>query len=119
MSDFPLKTTPNAAEKLVNAIASDPDVNDGKHFVRASVVGGGCAGYKNTLDFDDSFDPEDDVRTTLEFDGKKVDLVTDSFSRLYLEGITLDYVSEQFEEGFKFVGGQQKRTCGCGASVSY
>lgn len=119
MSEFPLVITPTATAKLVAALASDPDVNDGKHFVRVSVSGGGCSGFRQLLSFSDDFDPEEDIRTTVKDGEKTADVVVDTFSSLYLEGTTLDYVSEKFEEGFKFVGGQAKKTCGCGASVSY
>lgn len=117
---FPLTLTETAREKLIYALKNDKDLTD-KHFVRVGLKGGGCSGFIQELDFDDSLDPEEDLETTFEVSGEKARLVVDVMSAAYLKGTVLDYVKEGFKEGFKFIDtlGKVKKTCGCGASVSY
>ena len=45
-------------------------------------------------------------------------VVVDAKSYLYLNGITLDYVTEGLQGGFTFVNPQAKSSCGCGTSFS-
>ena len=51
-----------------------------------------------------------------EIDGVKV--VVDTKSYLYLNGTTLDYVTQGLTGGFTFVNPQAKSSCGCGTSFS-
>lgn len=134
MSDFPLTFTELAKEKLATALKDEPEGT----FVRAQVAGGGCSGFTQTLSFDTKFDAEEDLETTIDFfdethnvltnepyahqvEPRRIRVVCDSFSALYLKGTELDFVMEKFKEGFKFVAplGAISKTCGCGASVSY
>jgi iron-sulfur cluster assembly protein len=130
---FPLNFTDIAKERLASALADEPDGT----FVRIHVEGGGCAGWKQLLKFDQDFDPEEDIETSFSVENdhysilgsepysikeatlKTVKVVVDSFSALYLKDTTLDFVSEKFKEGFSFVGGQKTKTCACGSSVGY
>jgi len=45
-------------------------------------------------------------------------MVCDAKSYLYLNGVTLDYVTEGLQGGFTFVNPQAKSSCGCGTSFS-
>ncbi len=47
-----------------------------------------------------------------------VQVVCDTKSYLYLNGTTLDYVTEGLQGGFTFVNPSAKSSCGCGTSFS-
>ena len=82
-------------------------------FLRMGVKGGGCAGLSYNLEFDSElgkFDKQFDI------DGVKV--VVDAKSYLYLNGTTLDYVTQGLTGGFTFVNPKAKSSCGCGTSFT-
>ena len=82
-------------------------------FLRMGVKGGGCSGMSYNLEFDSEIGPHD---KQFEIDGIKV--VVDRKSYLYLNGTTLDYVTEGLTGGFTFVNPNAKSSCGCGTSFS-
>ncbi len=81
--------------------------------LRMGVKGGGCSGLSYNLEFDTEIGPHD---KTFEIDGIKV--AVDAKSYLYLNGTTLDYVTQGLTGGFTFVNPQAKSTCGCGTSFN-
>ena len=82
-------------------------------FLRMGVKGGGCSGLTYSLEFDSEMGPHD---KTFEIDGVKV--VVDRKSYLYLNGTTLDYVTQGLTGGFTFINPQAKSSCGCGTSFA-
>ena len=82
-------------------------------YLRMGVKGGGCSGMSYSLEFDNEIGPHD---KKFEIDG--VPVVCDAKSYLYLNGTTLDYVTEGLTGGFTFVNPNAKSSCGCGTSFS-
>ncbi len=82
-------------------------------FLRMGVRGGGCSGMTYDLQFDNELRKHD---KQFEVDGVKV--VVDVKSYLYLNGTTLDYVTQGLTGGFTFVNPKAKSSCGCGTSFT-
>ena len=81
--------------------------------LRMVVKGGGCSGLSYSLEFDTEVGSHDKL---FEIDGVKV--VCDAKSYLYLNGMTLDYVTQGLTGGFTFSNPNAKSSCGCGTSFS-
>lgn len=114
---FPLKVTEAAIKRFIDVKDSDRLGED--FFIRASVKGGGCSGFQNELAFDDKLDPEEDIFEVFSYGGKQIKIATDAFSAMYMQDVTLDFVTESMQEGFKFSGGSSERKqCACGSSFS-
>jgi len=82
-------------------------------YLRVGVKGGGCSGLSYSLEFDNEIGPHDK-----KFDIDGVQVVCDKKSYLYLNGTTLDYVTQGLTGGFTFLNPQAKSSCGCGTSFS-
>jgi iron-sulfur cluster assembly protein len=100
----------NAAVKVIELIASRPNVTEG---LRVGVRGGGCSGFTYFLEFAESANKGD-----RELDSHGVKLFVDPKSYLYLMGTEVDYVDGLGGAGFKFTNPNARRTCGCGESFS-
>ena len=108
--ETPVFFTAKAIEAIKGAIAQEGKAGDG---LRVSVVGGGCAGFQYSLDFEK--DPRmDDL--TMVVDGVRIFI--DSVSVGYLTGTIIDHVSGLQGTGFKFSNPNARRTCGCGHSFN-
>lgn len=83
-------------------------------FVRLGVTGGGCAGYEYIFDVASVSNNDDTV-----IDYGKFSFIIDPISIPYLDGMTLDYVTEGLNSMFKFINPKESSSCGCGVSVSF
>jgi len=99
------------ASKHVKKLLEDQNLHG--VFLRMGVKGGGCSGLSYSLEFDSELGPHDK-----KFDVDGVQIVCDAKSYLYLNGVTLDYVTEGLQGGFTFINPQAKSSCGCGTSFS-
>ena len=84
-----------------------------QHFLRVSVVSGGCSGLSYKMDFDNQKKPMDQ-----EFEDNGIKVVTDLKSFLYLVNTTLDFSDGLNGKGFYFSNPNASRSCGCGESFA-
>jgi iron-sulfur cluster assembly protein len=100
-----------AALERVKKLISDQRLENA--FLRMGIKGGGCSGLQYHLEFDNELGKQD---KQFEIDGVKI--VVDAKSYLYLNGSTLDYVTQGLTGGFTFVNPNAKSSCGCGTSFT-
>jgi iron-sulfur cluster assembly protein len=81
-------------------------------FLRVGAQAGGCSGYSYRLEFDKSYDAEQDDQ----YDCHGVKVVVDKRSALLLEGTTIDWYEGLDARGFKFENPNVVKSCGCGSS---
>lgn len=86
---------------------------DSDHFVRVSVLAGGCSGFTYDMSFDNQTTATDQV-----FEDKGVRLVVDNKSFLYVFNTTLDFSDGLNGKGFFFDNPNANRTCACGESFA-
>ena len=84
------------------------------HYLRVSLRGGGCSGFKYQYDFVEVPSEKDKV-----FDFEDVKICIDGKSYLFLNGVEIDYEEDLFKSGLVFNTPSAKRTCGCGESVAF
>ena len=106
----PVVFTAKAVEMVKDAIQREG--LDG-YGIRVGVMGGGCAGFQYSMDFEK--DPKDG---DLSFEQDGIRLYVDPMSSMYLQGVTVDYVVGLQGAGFKFNNPNARTTCGCGSSFS-
>ena len=82
-------------------------------FRSVGVKGGGCSGLTYELEFDTERRQNDEM-----FEDKKVKILVDKKSLLYLFGTELIYSEGLNGKGFEFVNPNASRTCGCGESFA-
>jgi iron-sulfur cluster assembly protein len=102
--------TPGAVNRVKELLTTQKLDNA---FLRMGVRGGGCSGMTYDLQFDSELRKHDK-----QFDIEGVKVVVDVKSYLYLNGTTLDYVTQGLTGGFTFLNPQAKSSCGCGTSFS-
>jgi iron-sulfur cluster assembly protein len=100
------------AREKVKSLMEDGAMSQ-DHFLRVSVVGGGCSGLSYKMDFDNVQKPNDQV-----FDNNGLKVVTDLKSFLYLVNTTLDFSEGLNGKGFYFSNPNASRSCGCGESFA-
>jgi len=110
METPPVALTAKAIEMIKDAMEREGLAGYG---IRIGVMGGGCAGFQYSMDFEK--EPKDGDLSIAQ-DG--VTLLVDPMSSMYLQGVTVDYVVGLQGAGFKFINPNAKNTCGCGSSFS-
>ena len=92
-------------------IAENKSVSDA--YLRVSVKGGGCSGLMYNLTVDDAAGEDD-----LVIEKDDVRILVDKKSKLFLNGLTLDYTTGLNGKGFVFSNPNATGTCGCGESFA-
>lgn len=100
------------AKAQIEKIREKGDMTD-EHFIRVTVVAGGCSGFSYQMDFDTEAKPDDQV-----FEDKGIKIVTDLKSFLYVHNTTLDFSDGLNGKGFFFDNPNASRTCACGESFA-
>lgn len=108
--DVNFKITDNALKELKKIKDETPELSD--HYLRISIKGGGCSGFMYGLGFEESVDENLDLIE--DYDNIKVAI--DKKSALFLNDVTLDWIDDINQRGFKFNNPNATKTCGCGQS---
>src|SRR5215213_3037450 len=111
-TDNAIKVSEKARERVMHLMQEGGYAAD-THFLRVSVVGGGCSGLSYKMDFDSELKPTDQV-----FEDNGVKVVTDLKSFLYLVNTELDFSDGLNGKGFHFNNPNASRTCACGESFA-
>lgn len=82
-------------------------------YLRVGVKGGGCSGFSYSLDVTENKTEEDES-----WDQHGVEVICDSKSLLYLDGVSVDFKDEMMGRGFVFNNPNATSSCGCGSSFS-
>ena len=104
-----LELTDNAIQQFL--IKTKEEEND---TIRVGITSGGCGGYEYVIDYADGVHDDDHI---LDF-GKFI-VVIDPVSIPYLQGSTLDHITEGLNSEFKFANPNVAMACGCGVSVTF
>lgn len=102
----------DSAIAKIDDLRSSSEVTE-DHFIRVSVVSGGCSGLSYKMEFDTESRPNDQV-----FEDRGIKIVTDLKSFLYLFNSTLEFSGGLEGKGFHFVNPNATRECGCGESFA-
>jgi iron-sulfur cluster assembly protein len=86
----------------------------GREALYLGMVSSGCAGYSYILHYSSGAN----LRTHTKLSLGDLTIYIDNKSIPLLKGMTLDYVYEGLNEGFKFINPNLPTECGCGQSVN-
>lgn len=86
--------------------------------VRVRILGGGCAGFKHDMYYEDQITDMDEVTTFTDTIGE-IKVIIDPLSYQYLDNTTIDWLDDVFSAGFKFINPNVTGSCGCGSSVEF
>jgi iron-sulfur cluster assembly accessory protein len=95
METPPVSLTAKAVEMIKDAMEREGLSGYG---IRIGVMGGGCAGFQYSMDFENAPKDGDSV-----YEHEGIKLYVDPMSSMYLQGVTVDYVVGLQGAGFKFV----------------
>lgn len=108
--DINFKISENAIKEVKKVKNETEELNN--QYLRISIKGGGCSGFMYGLGFEEEVDENSDLVEN--YDG--VDVVIDKKSALFLNDVTLDWIDDINQRGFKFNNPNATKTCGCGQS---
>lgn len=104
-----IELTPRAAEHVRHFL----DNRGHGEGIKVGVRTAGCSGLQYVLEFVDNIDSHDE-----KYETNGVNVFIDPKSKVYLNGLQMDFVTEGLNEGFKFTNPNQKGECGCGESFT-
>ena len=100
--------TDNAATQIKALLAQTDDTVIG---LRIGVKARGCSGMAYDMQYATDAKTQDEL-----VEDKGVKVYVDPQSIMFLLGTEIDYVKNEFEEGFVFSNPNEKGRCGCGES---
>lgn len=106
-----ISMTARAIEKL-KEISEEEGI--GHYSVRIKTLGGGCAGFKNDMYFEDQVSEVDEI-----FEFSEIKIIIDPLSFQYMEDVEIDWSDHPISSGFVFNNPRALNSCGCGKSFSY
>ena len=84
--------------------------------LRITIVGNGCSGFSYSL----SFEEEEIKDNDLKFIQDGITIIVDPMSSWYIDGTEVDYVENDYGEGFKFNNSNETGKCGgCPGACSW
>jgi iron-sulfur cluster assembly protein len=101
------QNTTGSGDEAVTATEAKP------MYLRVGVTGGGCSGFKQTLDLTETLGENDEV-----FEHHGVKVICDPKSHIYLDGSSIDFKTTMMGSGFVFDIPTATGRCGCGSSFS-
>lgn len=105
-----LNVTENAATRIRYLIERE---DKGLLKLRIAVDGGGCSGFQYRYEFTNTINADD---TVIQKNG--IEVVIDSTSAPFLEGVTFDYVETLGAAAFEIKNPNASSKCGCGNSFA-
>ena len=81
--------------------------------IRLGVKTTGCSGLAYTLEYVDSYSPEEGVTNYAQ---PEFVVLVDAKSLAYLQGLIVDWARNGLNEGFEFRNPNERDKCGCGES---
>ena len=100
--------TDRAADKIKKLLSKRGGVG-----IRLAVKTTGCSGLAYVLEYVDTYLDTGDI---INYAQPDFAVFVDKKSDVYLTGMTVDYVCEGLNEGFKFNNPNERDRCGCGES---
>lgn len=82
--------------------------------IRIGIKKSGCSGFSYVVEYVITPKLNDII-----FECMNIKIFIDSDHLSYLKGAELDYIKEDFQEGFKFNNPNEKAACGCGESFMF
>lgn len=111
--DIDFKITPGALKEIKKTIEESEDLkNNDMVYLRVSIKGGGCSGFMYGLGFESEIDENNDLVEKYE----DLNVAIDKKSAMFLNEVTLDWIDDINQRGFKFINPNATKTCGCGQS---
>ena len=95
-----------SAKKEIDRVVSEKST---KMYLRISVQGGGCSGFKYNFSFDDKVNSNDNIfnKTLIDTNSLKI-----------IEGSIIDFKKELIGNSFVINNPKASSSCGCGLSFS-
>lgn len=103
-----ITVTDTAANKIKRLLTRRGGVG-----IRIGVKTTGCSGLAYVLEYVDAYLDSND---TINYAQPEFAVFVDKKSDVYLKGMTVDYVREGLNEGFRFLNPNERDRCGCGES---
>jgi len=97
----------NQAFEKIQQIKKQNEIPEG-YFLRISTHSGGCSGMKYDMGFDEKIENSD--RTFL---CEGINVIIDSASLFYVQGVTLEFQDNEMGSGFVFNNPNNSGNCGC------